>query len=213
MRALTPIRRNVEKREPVPDRRDVFLWHAWDDRRGAAQELHDLLVHCLVMRRVAPSVPVFGLVFLLIVGGCSSKQTVCEHARERIVEDTDLQGKMAISDAPPDQRASAQEFADRVTEAVRAGFVEPCLKASEAEFECLSKIDPYLDAVIAANRGMLECSEKHDDDAFERKCAKWSKARDEAQSSYGADCVKAVERFANAALTKAGIYLVSPQKS
>ena len=28
---------------PLPDLRDVFLCHAWDDRRGAAKELHDLL--------------------------------------------------------------------------------------------------------------------------------------------------------------------------
>lgn len=27
----------------VPDLRDVFLCHAWDDRLGAAKELHDLL--------------------------------------------------------------------------------------------------------------------------------------------------------------------------
>jgi hypothetical protein len=27
----------------VPDLRDVFLCHAWDDRKGAAKELHDLL--------------------------------------------------------------------------------------------------------------------------------------------------------------------------
>lgn len=27
----------------MPDLRDVFLCHAWDDRKGAAQELHDLL--------------------------------------------------------------------------------------------------------------------------------------------------------------------------
>ncbi|WP_286172062.1 toll/interleukin-1 receptor domain-containing protein [Arthrobacter sp. JUb115] len=29
--------------EKYPDRRDVFLCHAWDDRRGAAKELHDEL--------------------------------------------------------------------------------------------------------------------------------------------------------------------------
>ena len=28
---------------PLPDLRDVFLCHAWDDRQGAAKELHDLL--------------------------------------------------------------------------------------------------------------------------------------------------------------------------
>jgi len=42
--ALTPIRRTVENRATVPDLRDVFLCHAWDDRHGAAKELHDLLV-------------------------------------------------------------------------------------------------------------------------------------------------------------------------
>jgi hypothetical protein len=41
--ALTPIRESVEKRPPLPTRRDVFLCHAWDDRQGAAKELHDLL--------------------------------------------------------------------------------------------------------------------------------------------------------------------------
>ncbi|MDB5969071.1 MAG: toll/interleukin receptor protein [Hydrocarboniphaga sp.] len=43
VRALTPVRRSVEERVPLPDRRDVFLCHAWDDRGGAAKELHDLL--------------------------------------------------------------------------------------------------------------------------------------------------------------------------
>ena len=43
VRALTPFRENIEKRAPLPDLRDVFLCHAWDDRSGAAKELHDLL--------------------------------------------------------------------------------------------------------------------------------------------------------------------------
>jgi hypothetical protein len=43
VRALTPIRDSIEKRVPQPDPRDVFLCHAWDDRGGAAKELHDLL--------------------------------------------------------------------------------------------------------------------------------------------------------------------------
>jgi hypothetical protein len=44
VRALTPIRENIENRSSVPDLRDVFLCHAWDDRQGAAKDLHDLLV-------------------------------------------------------------------------------------------------------------------------------------------------------------------------
>lgn len=43
VRTLTPVRENFEKRASVPDLRDVFLCHAWDDRKGAAKELHDLL--------------------------------------------------------------------------------------------------------------------------------------------------------------------------
>ena len=43
VRALTPIRETVEKRGSLPELRDVFLCHAWDDRGGAAKELHDLL--------------------------------------------------------------------------------------------------------------------------------------------------------------------------
>ena len=44
VRALTPVRESVEKLASLPDLRDVFLCHAWDDRQGAAKELHDLLV-------------------------------------------------------------------------------------------------------------------------------------------------------------------------
>ncbi len=43
VRALTPIRESVEKRATLPEIRDVFLCHAWDDRKGVAKELHDLL--------------------------------------------------------------------------------------------------------------------------------------------------------------------------
>ncbi len=43
VRALTPYRRVVELRGQRPDLRDLFLCHAWDDRRGVATELNDLL--------------------------------------------------------------------------------------------------------------------------------------------------------------------------
>jgi hypothetical protein len=43
-RTLEPVRREVEKQAlSHPERRDFFLCHAWDDRCGAAKELHDLL--------------------------------------------------------------------------------------------------------------------------------------------------------------------------
>ena len=44
VQALTPVRESVERLlASEPDLRDVFLCHAWDDRQGAAKELHDLL--------------------------------------------------------------------------------------------------------------------------------------------------------------------------
>lgn len=43
IRTLNPVRENFEKRSLIPDLRDVFLCHAWDDRRGAAKELCDIL--------------------------------------------------------------------------------------------------------------------------------------------------------------------------
>jgi hypothetical protein len=43
IRTLTPVRENVEKRAVLPDLRDIFLCHAWDDRKESAKELHDLL--------------------------------------------------------------------------------------------------------------------------------------------------------------------------
>lgn len=43
VRSLMPVREKFEERATVPDLRDVFLCHAWDDRKDAAKELHDLL--------------------------------------------------------------------------------------------------------------------------------------------------------------------------
>jgi hypothetical protein len=43
VRALTPIRESVEKLATLPEIRDFFLCHAWDDRKGVAKELYDLL--------------------------------------------------------------------------------------------------------------------------------------------------------------------------
>lgn len=40
---MEPVREQVVSRAAVPDLRDVFLCHAWDDRQGSAKELHDML--------------------------------------------------------------------------------------------------------------------------------------------------------------------------
>lgn len=44
VQSLTPVRNAVEtKAAAQPELRDAFLCHAWDDRQGAAKQLHDLL--------------------------------------------------------------------------------------------------------------------------------------------------------------------------
>jgi TIR domain len=43
VRALDPYRRTVESRGQLPELRDIFLCHAWDDRRGVATELNNQL--------------------------------------------------------------------------------------------------------------------------------------------------------------------------
>jgi hypothetical protein len=44
VQSLTPIRNTIEVRAALqPELRDVFLCHAWGDRKGAAKDLHDLL--------------------------------------------------------------------------------------------------------------------------------------------------------------------------
>lgn len=43
--SLTPVREAIEKTTVgLPDLRDCFLCHAWNDRQGAAKELYDALV-------------------------------------------------------------------------------------------------------------------------------------------------------------------------
>ena len=41
---LTPVRENIVKQPKTPEKYDLFLCHAWDDRKGAAKELCDKLV-------------------------------------------------------------------------------------------------------------------------------------------------------------------------
>ena len=43
VRTLSPFRESIEKRELHSDLRDVFLCHAWDDRKGVAKILNDQL--------------------------------------------------------------------------------------------------------------------------------------------------------------------------
>ncbi len=40
---LAPVRENIVKQPKISEKYDLFLCHAWDDRKGAAKELYDKL--------------------------------------------------------------------------------------------------------------------------------------------------------------------------
>lgn len=43
VRALSPVRESIEKQGPQPEKYDIFLCHAWEDRRSIAKDLNDAL--------------------------------------------------------------------------------------------------------------------------------------------------------------------------
>lgn len=45
IKTLTPVRKIAEERAIKPDLRDIFLCHAWDDRKESAKDLYDLLIN------------------------------------------------------------------------------------------------------------------------------------------------------------------------
>ncbi len=44
IKTLIPVRKIVEERAKKPDLRDIFLCHAWDDRKDCARELYEFLI-------------------------------------------------------------------------------------------------------------------------------------------------------------------------
>lgn len=43
VRALSPVRESIEKQGSQPEKYDIFLCHAWEDRRSIAKDLTDAL--------------------------------------------------------------------------------------------------------------------------------------------------------------------------
>lgn len=43
IRTLTPVRKNIVSQPKSPEKYDLFLCHAWDDRKGVAKELYEKL--------------------------------------------------------------------------------------------------------------------------------------------------------------------------
>ena len=44
IKTLTPVRESILKQKNTPEKYDLFLCHAWDDRKGVAKELYDKLI-------------------------------------------------------------------------------------------------------------------------------------------------------------------------
>jgi hypothetical protein len=115
-------------------------------------------------------------------------QQVCERASARVVELGELDAQAAVQDAPDDQKSMALAFGQEITNAIASKFVEVCLELGPSEFQCMTTIDGYADAVIPARRGELECRAK-DPSA----CAQWDTDIETARANYGS-CVQTLEQ-------------------
>ena len=127
---------------------------------------------------------------------CKSKLRVCEHARDRAIEMTEADTKLAVQDAG-DLEAETRARGKTIVDALREGFVESCVELEDAQYECMVNIDAYADAYVAAQTGMVECGEQPyaDDDARRAACEKWSEARSQANKDYGSTCDKLLTRM------------------
>jgi hypothetical protein len=123
----------------------------------------------------------------------STPQKVCEHARDRVKELSELDAQAAEQDAPDDQKTTARERGKQITDGIHGKFVEVCLELESDDLRCMTEIDAYVDAVVPARRGELECRAK-DPSA----CEKWEADIDKARASYGA-CYAVLERLTSTA--------------
>ncbi|KIG12634.1 putative abductin-like protein [Enhygromyxa salina] len=121
-------------------------------------------------------------------------QTICEHARDRVVELTEIDGQLAEQDAPADQRATARERGEALTQSVRQAFVSVCLSLDSEDLRCMAKIDHYADAALAAKRGDHDCGV-----TAAGGCEQWSAAAHEAEASFGG-CHEVVEEVVGRAM-------------
>jgi hypothetical protein len=146
------------------------------------------------MRRISPVV-VFSLA--ASVAGCKSRQTLCEHARDRVELISVFDGNIVEFQTPADQRPTVSANTKQVAAMVREGFVAPCLELEAAELECIAKIDTYADAVVNAQRRLIDCWFNERSAA---ECGRWEQARREAETDYGEACVAAVGRIVSTSL-------------
>jgi hypothetical protein len=123
----------------------------------------------------------------------STPQKICEHARDRVKQLSEIAAQAAEQDAPDDQKANARESGKEITDGVHSEFVEVCLELGSDDLRCMTEIDAYVDAVLPAKRGELECRAKD-----YTACHQWEADIEKAQASYGA-CFAVLERFTSTA--------------
>ncbi|MFO7566553.1 MAG: AgmX/PglI C-terminal domain-containing protein [Enhygromyxa sp.] len=120
-------------------------------------------------------------------------EQVCEHARDRVVEMSELDAQMAVQDAPDDQRSTARARGKEISEGIRSKFVEVCLGLDGDDLRCMSEIDGYADASLAARRASFECRTKDPSN-----CDQWLAKIREANEAFGR-CVGVVDEVAGQA--------------
>ena len=166
VQSLTPVRESVEVQAARhPDLRDVFLCHAWDDRQGAAKELHDLLEaagtsHAVAVEvgRVverAPRTSRWRVDEMRVAGGADRDCEIELKLTNYTVIESDLQGRSGPPPAAIAQKLTSIPnfvWAAQSVEAVKAKFAQGYqdIAASGASDDEQDAARDQLDAAQAA---------------------------------------------------------------
>lgn len=102
------------------------------------------------------------LACLLIAAGCNGNKKICDHARGLMIKDIERDREIDKDLAPPDQRASADELADKRVAAVQTHFVEKCMELDDKGISCMKRIDDVRTIEKEAMQRAEVCFQKED---------------------------------------------------
>jgi hypothetical protein len=125
-----------------------------------------------------------------------TKAQICQHARDRFSE---LSRIMVVawtqSLHPEELRTETLAGSEQIQAIHREHFVEICLRLDADGLECMTKLDTVADGIVAAQKGLLECSAPYEGDAYVMPCQRWLAAFGEALRSQGPTCQRVFDEI------------------
>jgi len=95
-------------------------------------------------------------------GDATTPAAICAHARDRSAalgrfELDELDAALGDQDVSSELKAASMDAVREVNAGIDANFVPVCVELDEAELACMAEVDSYIDAILAARRGRLDC--------------------------------------------------------